>query len=347
MVTGEPVVDRPVEQEVAITEDNPDDPTTWGFRPADLVVEAGTTIVWRNNGKSAHTVTADDGSFDSGEIQPGATWKQRFDVPGAFAYHCTPHPWMKASIRVVAPGAEAPPPSAPDDKKPVSGEGHRLSSPSPQRERTGRGPVRHEVAIVEPDPAKPFGWGFEPATLDVQAGDTVVWRNAGSVEHSVVAEAFDSGLLKPGATWERTFDTVGVFAYKCGPHPWMKGAIRVAAADGEPRLPCRSTITQWPRGPHLGRALPGPARRSRRRRGPSATTSTSSSPTSPWRWSGTSTRPRTCGWATRSSGRTRGTSSTASPEAASTRGFSIPGPGGSAASTSPVSTPTTALPTRG
>jgi plastocyanin len=238
VVTGEPIVDRPVEQEVAITEDNPDDPMSWGFRPPDLVIEVGTTVIWRNNGKNVHTVSADDKSFDSGDIAPGATWRRTFDAPGAFAYHCTPHPWMKAQLRVVAPGAEAPPPPAPAEHD------QHASPPKPraasaQPERVGRGPVRHEVAIVEPDPAKPFGWTFDPATLDVKVGDTVVWRNAGSVEHSVTSDTFDSGLLKPGATWERKFGAAGVFNYHCTPHPWMKGVMRVSELDAEALPPLR------------------------------------------------------------------------------------------------------------
>ncbi len=236
VVTGDPIVDRPVEQEVTITEDNPDDPTSWGFRPADLVIEAGTTVVWRNNGKNVHTVSADDQSFESGDIAPGATWRHTFEAPGAFAYHCTPHPWMKGQIRIVAPGSDAPPPPV------AAGRDGHSAPPAPRTasaapERVGQGPVRHEIAIIEPDPAKPFDWTFDPAALDLKVGDTVVWHNAGSVEHSVTGAAFDSGLLEPGAAWERTFDATGVFAYHCTPHPWMKGVVRVselAAVDLPP-----------------------------------------------------------------------------------------------------------------
>ncbi len=236
-VTGDPIVDRPIEQEVAITEDNPDDPTTWGFRPPDLIIETGTTVIWRNNGKNVHTVSADDKSFDSGDIDPGATWKHTFESAGAFAYHCAPHPWMKAQVRIVAPGSDPPPPvpveHADHDTPPVD----RVASATP--ERVGRGPVRHEVAIVEPNPAKPSEWLFDPATLDVKISDTVVWRNTGSVEHTVTGAAFDSGVLKPGTTWERKFETTGVFSYHCTPHPWMKAVVRVTEQDAEALSPLK------------------------------------------------------------------------------------------------------------
>jgi len=73
----------------------------WRFDPADLTVKAGATVVWHNGGNQVHTVTADDKSFDSGDKAPGSDWEWKFSAPGQFTYHCTPHPWMKAVIRVV------------------------------------------------------------------------------------------------------------------------------------------------------------------------------------------------------------------------------------------------------
>jgi plastocyanin len=65
-----------------------------------LVIAAGTTVTWQNADPLAHTVTADDGSWDSGDIEPGAAWRRRFDTPGTYPYHCTPHPFMRAVIVV-------------------------------------------------------------------------------------------------------------------------------------------------------------------------------------------------------------------------------------------------------
>lgn len=87
---------------VAIAEDNPNNASTWGYRPANIRIPAGATVTWRNTGSTVHSVTADDGTFDSGSLAPGAAWKRRFDTPGTFAYHCTPHPWMKAVLQVTS-----------------------------------------------------------------------------------------------------------------------------------------------------------------------------------------------------------------------------------------------------
>jgi plastocyanin/uncharacterized membrane protein len=68
------------------------------FQPTELAVHPGETIEFKNEDIFAHTVTADDGSFDSGLIQPGSSWKMTVQKAGTIAYHCAPHPNMKATL---------------------------------------------------------------------------------------------------------------------------------------------------------------------------------------------------------------------------------------------------------
>lgn len=70
------------------------------FSQAQLTVEAGTTVRWVNEGEAPHTVTADDGSFDSGRLQPGESFSHTFQSPGTVAYHCEIHRDMTASVTV-------------------------------------------------------------------------------------------------------------------------------------------------------------------------------------------------------------------------------------------------------
>ncbi len=53
---------------------------------------------------AAH-VTADDTSFDSGLIENGQVWRYTFTRPGTYAFHCTPHPFMKGTV-VVKSGSQ-------------------------------------------------------------------------------------------------------------------------------------------------------------------------------------------------------------------------------------------------
>lgn len=72
------------------------------FTPNRIEIEAGTTVTWKNNDPLAHTVTAADRSFDSGLIQPGASWSYTFTRPGTYDFSCTPHPFMKGLVVVKA-----------------------------------------------------------------------------------------------------------------------------------------------------------------------------------------------------------------------------------------------------
>jgi plastocyanin len=73
----------------------------FAFDPATLSVGTETTVTWTNNDTAAHTVTADDGSFDSKTIAPGATFTHSFGREGTYAYHCAIHSSMTATITVV------------------------------------------------------------------------------------------------------------------------------------------------------------------------------------------------------------------------------------------------------
>ena len=78
--------------------------TISGFAFSALTVPANTMVTWKNNDSVAHTATADAGSsfqFDTGIIAPGGTSAGvLFNQAGTFAYHCTVHPSMHATIVV-------------------------------------------------------------------------------------------------------------------------------------------------------------------------------------------------------------------------------------------------------
>jgi len=70
------------------------------FGPGTLTVTKGTTVTFINNDNTTHTVTADDATFDSGNIAAGKSYTHTFNVAGTFDYHCQIHSPMKASITV-------------------------------------------------------------------------------------------------------------------------------------------------------------------------------------------------------------------------------------------------------
>ena len=72
-----------------------------GFVPPEIGVSSeGNIVSWINDDSTEHTITADDGSFDSGPISPGDTFDNTFDAPGDFGYHCSIHPFMTGIVIV-------------------------------------------------------------------------------------------------------------------------------------------------------------------------------------------------------------------------------------------------------
>jgi plastocyanin len=78
------------------------------FAPGRMQVLIGDTVVWRNGDATNHTATANDDSFDSGYISPGATFSLVFAKAGQYAYHCSIHKFMRGVIVVVPVALQGP-----------------------------------------------------------------------------------------------------------------------------------------------------------------------------------------------------------------------------------------------
>lgn len=70
---------------------------------------------------------------------------------------------------------------------------------------------------------------YSPGTVTIPVGGTVRWINKDGMEHTASADGkgWDSGTIRIGASWARTFETAGTFAYHCTPHPFMTGKVVV------------------------------------------------------------------------------------------------------------------------
>ncbi len=81
------------------------------FDPAQLNVASGMTVRFVNKDTEPHTATADNDLFDTGELEPGGSFKVYFEGSGTVTYHCKLHPDMKGSI-VVGEGGGGEDPAA-------------------------------------------------------------------------------------------------------------------------------------------------------------------------------------------------------------------------------------------
>jgi len=212
------------------------------FSQASLTLPAGTAVNWRNDGRRPHTVTSDDGLWDSGVLMPGQSYSFTFRSAGTHTYSCILHVGMVGTMVVEgAPGAEEPAPALePAQEEPgpaavVAAESNSGEDSAPAAGGPKAPPVS-EVSVPMLDNS------FSPETVSVPVGTAITWTNEGRAPHTSTGMdgLFDSGLLKTGESFSFLFDKVGVYEYFCIFHPDMVGNVSVQAggtASGQSAAP--------------------------------------------------------------------------------------------------------------
>lgn len=75
----------------------------YSFDPASITIPKGSQIVWTNTSDAPHTVTSDSNAFTaSSNVTQNQTFKMVFNMAGTYTYHCSIHPYMKATIIVTS-----------------------------------------------------------------------------------------------------------------------------------------------------------------------------------------------------------------------------------------------------
>ncbi len=70
------------------------------FSPANLVVSPGTRIIWTNHDSDPHTVDSSKNIWSSEALDTSGSFARIFKTPGSFAYYCSIHPFMHATVIV-------------------------------------------------------------------------------------------------------------------------------------------------------------------------------------------------------------------------------------------------------
>ncbi|ADE04258.1 halocyanin domain-containing protein [Haloferax volcanii] len=255
------VVDETGRSTVTVTVGSQANGGAFGFGPAAVRVDPGTTVVWEWSGKGgSHNVAAEDGSFESDLVgDSGHTFERTFDSTGVYTYVCTPHKTlgMKGAIVVGdvggATATEAAGSTGSTDSTDSAGEGESEST-----ESAGEGDADldawfentsnfdgveaqtglQRVTVEVGSQANGGAFGFGPAAIRVSKGTTVAWTWTGEGgSHNVAAEdgSFESDLVSAGDhTFEHTFEEAGTYTYACTPHKTlgMKGAVVVTDDEG-------------------------------------------------------------------------------------------------------------------
>lgn len=140
------------------------------FAPTQLDVLPGASVQWSNVSERTHTVTFDDGSFDSGDVLAGAVVLRRFDAAGAFAFHCRLHAGMvgEVDVRRVILDALPPAPVPAGQRVQVTGRTADPAVPVTIQRDAGRGPE----SVARATPAADGSWSTTltaTAPVDVRA----------------------------------------------------------------------------------------------------------------------------------------------------------------------------------
>jgi hypothetical protein len=124
-------------------------------------------------------------------------------------------------------------------------------------------------------------YAYSPASLSVQAGETVTWTNHDEAKHDVVGSGFRSPLLAKGQSWSYTFPAAGSYSYYCSLHPDMRAKVAVSPAPAPSTTaagpPAAPTQPQAPSPQAAPRSTPAPSAASAANP-PSASTAPPSAP---------------------------------------------------------------------
>ena len=73
----------------------------FAYVPDSVTIPVGSTVKFVEDDETPHTVTASDGSFDSGNLNQKQSWTHLFTKAGTYAYYCAYHTYMKGKIVIV------------------------------------------------------------------------------------------------------------------------------------------------------------------------------------------------------------------------------------------------------
>lgn len=183
------------------------------FDPDRLTVETGVAVVLANVGGKPHTLTADDGSFDTGIVNPGAAGGKFAgnnatvipNRPGEFPFHCEVHPEAMKGVLT------------------VTGEAREGSAAN------ANAPNRATIDIAD--------FQFEPPEASVAPGGTVTWNNTGQAPHTATfddVDDLDTANIEPGDNAALVAPSQpGNYSYRCNVHPARMRAVLVVVGANQ------------------------------------------------------------------------------------------------------------------
>ena len=130
-------------------------------------------------------------------------------------------------VIVASPSPTPQPTPTPSAEPPPTPEPTPPPEPSPTPHPTPPPPPPDMIITIT---GQNGGMSYSPASANAKVGQTVIWRNADSTDHTATANngAFNTGVIAPGGQSSLLMGSAGNFNYRCGIHPAMTGSLSVS-----------------------------------------------------------------------------------------------------------------------
>jgi len=271
----------------------------------NITIQTGDTVEWRL-ADGRHDVVEFSRAFESPMmIGSGITsFSWTFDAPGLVGYYCSIHAVpgeldtdgdgaftasdtpdtysnMVGIVNVQAPAMATPTEtSTPDPSSTPAPTDTATTVPTATNTAT---PTWTPTATDTPGPntvsVDTGNYFFSPRNITVRPGDTIRWINTSNLPHTSTSldGLWDSGIIEPGAYFEKTFSAEGSFSYQCELHVDQNQSGRVDVKEGitptstpdtSPTATATATSTPAPVNATLGLAQAPPVVPVRLVRGP-------------------------------------------------------------------------------
>jgi plastocyanin len=134
----------------------------FAFNPGAVSVHVNDQVTWTWAGAAMHSSTSDGGVWDSGILGPGARFTNAFPSSGSFPYHCSVHPFMTATITVLAVASNGPP----------------VVVTQPQSQTVGQGQSATFSVTVTGTAPLSYQWQFQTTNLPGATSSSFTVNNA-------------------------------------------------------------------------------------------------------------------------------------------------------------------------
>ena len=141
----------------------------YAYSPTALTVHVGDTVTWMQHDEAPHDVvtTSAPVAFRSPQLSQGQSWSYTFRQAGTYAYYCSVHPDMRATVTVLPVPTTAPPRPV---TKPAAVAPPAKTTAPPKATTAATSPVVPSTAATVPEtsapPAVAQAVADTPATLD-------------------------------------------------------------------------------------------------------------------------------------------------------------------------------------